>query len=278
MIFLNIYSRCEIKRQIKIDNIVTFFNEFFEHDHYFPGETHNFWEIVCVLSGKVGITAGKDVYVLESGSAVVHEPMEFHSIWSEKGTAPEMIIFSFYAKKMPKLDGRICSLSEEVVEELRRLSEDSEQIFTYGDERGIEPNSVIPGKELEASLFLSRIECTLHKLLSSHSDGLQHQSQSAKNYRFILSVLDKNLYKKLSVTEIAILCNMSESNLKKIFNKFAGCGVMHYFNSMKVKKAAEFIGNGFSVKEAADRLGFTDQNYFSTVFKRVTGVSPAKYK
>jgi len=71
---------------------------------------------------------------------------------------------------------------------------------------------------------------------------------------------------------------MSESNLKKIFYKFAGCGIMHYFNSMKVKKAAEFIGNGLSVKEAASRMGFTDQNYFSTVFKRVTGVSPAKYK
>ncbi|MBQ7039053.1 MAG: AraC family transcriptional regulator [Clostridia bacterium] len=275
---MTVYSKCEIKRTVQIDAIVSFFNEVFEYDHYFSGETHNFWEIVCVLSGKVGVTANKDVYLLESGTAIVHEPMEFHSIWSEKGTAPEIVILSFYAKSMPDLSGRLCQLSEETAEELRTLVGDAHQIFTYGDEREIEPTEIIPGKESDASLLVTRIECTLHKLLATQNEGFIHQSQSAKNYRFILSVLEKNLYKKLTVTDIAVLCNMSESNLKKIFYKFAGCGIMHYFNSMKVKKAAEFIGNGLSVKEAADRLGFTDQNYFSTVFKRITGVSPAKYK
>ena len=255
------FSRCEIKRVVELEAVVTFFNEIFDHDHYFPGETHNFWEIVCVISGKVGITANKDVYMLESGSAVVHEPMEFHSIWSEKGTAPEVVILSFYAKQMPKLESRICKLSEEVIDEIHKLIEEAEQIFTYPDEEKIQLTEVKQGK-----------------LLMSQNDGFYHSSQSAKNYRFILSVLEKNLYKKLTVSEIAVLCNMSESNLKKIFYKFAGCGIMHYFTSMKVKKAAEFIGSGYSVKEAADKLGFTDQNYFSTVFKRVTGVSPAKYK
>lgn len=272
------FSRCEIKRVVELEGVVTFFNEIFDYDHYFPGETHNFWEIVCVISGKVGITANKDVYLLESGSAVVHEPMEFHSIWSEKGTAPEVVILSFYAKQMPKLESRICKLSEEIIEEIRRLVDEAEQIFTYSDDEKIQPTEVKQGKEMEAGMFVSKLEGTLYKLLMSQNDGFYHRSQSAKNYRFILSVLEKNLYKKLTVSEIAVLCNMSESNLKKIFYKFAGCGIMHYFTSMKVKKAAEFIGSGYSVKEAADKLGFTDQNYFSTVFKRVTGVSPAKYK
>ena len=95
---------------------------------------------------------------------------------------------------------------------------------------------------------------------------------------FILSVLEQNIYRKLTISQIAKLCNMSESNLKKVFNKYAAKGIMNYFNTIKIKKAAQCIGSGMSIKETACLLGFSDQNYFSTVFKRVMGVSPAKYK
>lgn len=272
------WRKCNVERMIEIESPVTFFNSVLEYDHYFPGESHDFWEIVCILSGKTGVTADKDVYLLESGNAIVHEPMEFHSIWSEKGTAPEIVILTFYAKKMPKLKGRIFRFTPELSKKLRRMAAEAKDIFTYQDGT-IELLSVRCGKEMEASLMLSRFDCVIHEILATQNEGITgHQSQSAKNYGYILSVLEQNVSEKLTVNEIAHLCNMSESNLKKIFFKFAGCGVMHYFNFMKVKKAAELISNGFSVKESANKVGFTDQNYFSTVFKRITGTSPTKYK
>ena len=44
---------------------------------------HNFWEIVCVLEGEVGVASANDLYTLSKGQAVIHSPMEFHNIWSE---------------------------------------------------------------------------------------------------------------------------------------------------------------------------------------------------
>ena len=58
----------------------------------------------------------------------------------------------------------------------------------------------------------------------------------------------------------------------------AGVGIMVYFNRLKMQRAAELIKEGFSVKEAALSVGFSDQNYFSTVFKRITGRPPTKAK
>lgn len=274
------YSRCPISRTVQIHSIVTFFNALFEKDHYFPGEAHDFWEIVFILSGEVGVTADKDVYLLESGNAVVHKPMEFHSIWSESGTRPEIIILSFYADNMPELqEGRIFRFQQETAEELKKQVALAKSVFTYEAGGEMEPVKIIPGKETEASFIACSLDCVIHKLLQKQNTGFRiHQSQSAKNYMFILSVLEENIYKKLTIPEIAKLCNMSESNLKKVFYKYAGRGIMNYFNTIKVKKAAELIENGMSVKEAASLLEFSDQNYFSTVFKRITGVSPAKYK
>lgn len=34
---------------------------------------------------------------------------------------------------------------------------------------------------------------------------------------------------------------------------------------------------GMSVRQAAAAVGFSDQNYFSTVFKRTTGAAPRIY-
>ena len=41
--------------------------------------------------------------------------------------------------------------------------------------------------------------------------------------------------------------------------------------------AISMLRKGLSVKEISQRLGYTDSNYFSTVFKRVIGVSPTSY-
>ena len=55
----------ELKRGIQIEKFHTFFKIQFRNDYVFNGESHNFWEMVFVLDGSVGITADSDVYVLQ---------------------------------------------------------------------------------------------------------------------------------------------------------------------------------------------------------------------
>ena len=90
--------------------------------------------------------------------------------------------------------------------------------------------------------------------------------------------MENNINTNLSVGEIAEMCHMSEVNLKKTFSRYSGMGVMAYFNNMKIKTAVKMIENGVSVKETAAALGFSNQNYFSTVFKRIMGSAPVYFK
>ena len=43
-------------------------------------------------------------------------------------------------------------------------------------------------------------------------------------------------------------------------------------------EAKQMLSEGEPVTTVADSLGFSSQNYFSTAFKRKTGVSPSEYK
>ena len=104
-----------------------------------------------------------------------------------------------------------------------------------------------------------------------------YESISADNYRRIVRTLEEHIQERLTQADIAGLCSMSEASLKKTFSKYTGIGIMTYFTQMKIRHAMEMLEDGIGINETSERLGFCDRNYFSTVFKRVTGRSPASF-
>lgn len=268
------YGYVDTSDAISIKTIYTAYSGRLEKSHYFAGEQHDFWEMVIVLEGKIGVTAGSDVFELRGGQAVIHEPMEFHRLWSEGDVRPKIIIFSFSASGMPKYRSKVFEIAglKKTGEILAAIRENYETdgINIVGVKNGAFPENQIALKELE--IFV--LEVLSNQL---HTQGVK-KSQTAQNYSKIIEVMEKNIDKGLSVNDIAAMCHMSEINLKKTFSRYSGMGVMAYFNKMKISRARDMIENGVSVKEAATALGFSNQNYFSTVFKRITGNSPVFYK
>ena len=69
----------------------------------FPGESHDFWEFVCVDKGEVTIGAGEETQILKRGEIRFHEPNEFHWVRATGNTAPNLIVISFSCKS-PLMD------------------------------------------------------------------------------------------------------------------------------------------------------------------------------
>ena len=53
---------------------------------------------------------------------------------------------------------------------------------------------------------------------------------------------------------------------------------MKYYNRLKAQVACTYLDEGRSVKETASMLGFADQNYFSSFFKRTIGKNPSEFR
>ena len=266
------YRAVELDNVLAIEKIYTAFGKKYDSSYYFEGEAHDFWEIVIVVDGEIGVTAGSDLFMLKKGQAIIHEPMEFHRLWSEGSTSPELVIFSFAAKNVPEYSAKIFEIAD--IARPKKILEEMQNSFDGGEYKltGISDNirSQIAIKKLE--MFL--IETISQKL----AEAVNVKSRAAENYATIVTLLENNLDKNFSVADIAKMCNMSEINLKKTFSKYSGIGVIKYFNRLKVTAATEMIKNGMSVAETAAALGFANQNYFSTVFRRVAGNPPSFYK
>ena len=54
----------------------------------FPGESHDFWEFLCVDKGEVTVTAGEKKLTLQQGQIIFHEPNEFHNVQANGKIAP----------------------------------------------------------------------------------------------------------------------------------------------------------------------------------------------
>ena len=55
---------------------------------------------------------------------------------------------------------------------------------------------------------------------------------------------------------------------------------LEYLTQIRIEQAKSYLINSniYSISEIADMCGFSDQYYFSRVFKKTVGVSPRDYK
>lgn len=261
----------KVEKTPKITGIYTTYYKKFAPEYRFKGETHNFWELVCVTSGTVSVAADSNIFMLCAGQAVLHPPMQFHNINGAGDTPAEVSVFTFSGENIPDYKNKVCTISE--ITDIAAAYRSAQRCFNIRDGLVIVSTKSDDNAYFE---YVKRLELLLTELRPSSRIG-KPESSKALNYSKIVQVMNENKCRRLSVGELAQLCNMSEIGLQKAFSYYAGMGVMTYFNQLKMRDAVKMLRNGATVKEASLAVGFEDQNYFSTVFKRVMGVPPSEF-
>ena len=84
---------------------------YFEYmsDFSFEGESHDFWEFICVDKGEVEVTGGDKKFILHKGEIAFHEPNEFHNVTATGTIAPNLIVISFDLSVSNKSDLQLSS-------------------------------------------------------------------------------------------------------------------------------------------------------------------------
>ena len=96
----------------------------------------------------------------------------------------------------------------------------------------------------------------------------------------IIAITEENFTDPdLSVSSIAAQLSYNPKYISHAFKEKMGVGYSDYLCAMRIKYAVALFDHGIdSVKNVAILSGFTDPLYFSTVFKKNTGMSPKEYK
>jgi len=104
---------------------------------------------------------------------------------------------------------------------------------------------------------------------------LRHSPLSLK----ISKLVGSGIYEKITPTMLSKKLNMDVSYLCRRFKKDTGKTITTYVNEVKISEAQRLLKNSeLSVFEISERLGFSAQNYFQSVFKKITGSTPVEYR
>ena len=258
----------KIKRRVNIEAFFSAFERSFDKNFSFEGERHNFWELVYVVDGVIGAAEDDKIYKLHKGDIVFHMPMEFHRLWAMDGTSPRAIILSFSLSgtDFGVLDKGVFNISAEEEALLREAVKHTGLCREYEDSQ-------------ESQIAALNVERLMLNIIKNQTpDVRQQKTKGPLNYSRIINVMNENIEKNLSAAELASLCGLSLSNLKKIFKNYSGVGVMDYFSNLKITKAMTMIDEGVAVYEISEALGYSSPNYFSECFKKRSGLTPTEYK
>lgn len=95
----------------------------------------------------------------------------------------------------------------------------------------------------------------------------------------VINFLEENFSKDISLEDAAREVNMSYHYFSKFFKEQVGENFVDYLTNLRIRKAKELLKNSsLSVKEVSYKVGYSDPNYFSKIFKKVTGVTPTEFK
>ncbi|MBQ8421655.1 MAG: helix-turn-helix domain-containing protein [Bacteroidales bacterium] len=135
-----------------------------------------------------------------------------------------------------------------------------------------------------ATKFLNILNALAHasrrKLVSNmyESENLVTSSKSrriSKACRYI----EENISRKVSLSDVARLVNMSDSAFSHFFKKKTGISFITYINNLRVAKACDLLAStSLSASEICYDCGFNNKSNFIRIFTKRKNMTPIEYR
>ena len=130
--------------------------------------------------------------------------------------------------------------------------------------------------------YYHRAVSIFHRIIAEMvREGTERKSDSGyKRLKPALELVNSSYTSpELTVRSVAEHISVSEVYLRRLFARYTSMSPVEYINERRIAYAKELLESGFyGVCDVSSMCGYTDSKYFSTTFKRRTGVSPSEYK
>jgi AraC-like DNA-binding protein len=234
------------------------------------------------LQGPVVLCTTEDEMLLDAGIFYLIPPGVQHG-WRNDGrqtaTTFSFLLDASHPGRWPSNTGveNCCRELETSVGELHRFTTSGDKELHYSfwlaadyltAEQPRQP-SILAGILLT---FLGQIH---ERLLGKSEPSTADPGPAQEIRRLLLS----RVRDRLTIRQIAREVCMSPTRTKETFREAFGCGIMTYFNQLKIWQAKRYLLDlSLTIEQISQQLGFSSPSYFSRAFLKHTGESPTGYR
>ncbi len=116
--------------------------------------------------------------------------------------------------------------------------------------------------------------------------GLMHpiatpedQRQHFRELQRVIEFLETNFISEIDAEKLASIAGLSVPHFNRRFRQLLRLSPMEYVHSLRIQEAQRLLATTTqSVAEVSAATGFYDQSHFTKRFKKVTGITPLKYR
>lgn len=243
--------------------------------------------LIYVLSGKLTLRIGEANYSGKKGTAflipagVNYAPAEV--------TELEYLFFHF---KTPNADGAAANspkitanLSLPCGEYAYTYSLDSSPVIfvpTLSDGSENRRAQELADRVTSLNVWTSSsekllLDCYLRELLVLLSTGTQ--KCASRNLRIILQYIENHYSEDLSLSVLSERFGFSRSYIARLFKNELKTHSVDYINRIRVGAACDLLANSdMRISEISERTGFSEQYYFSRIFRQFCGITPTEFR
>jgi AraC family transcriptional regulator len=95
----------------------------------------------------------------------------------------------------------------------------------------------------------------------------------------VADIINSQFTQRLALADLASQVGVHKVYLGRVFHQYFKCTIGEYVRFLRVERACQKLSmSGASLLDISLECGFADQSHFSRTFKRVTGLTPLRYK
>ncbi len=115
-------------------------------------------------------------------------------------------------------------------------------------------------------------------LLHAHPVQNPHGKREKKRLNQIYQFIDANYQRKITLSEVADLSNLTKEAFCRYFKKMTKLTFTAFVNHYRIDVAKKLLQQGNQITETCFQCGFESISYFNRVFKNTTGTNPMAFK
>ena len=123
----------------------------------------------------------------------------------------------------------------------------------------------------------------IHEMVLELTKAVHEHKLQGQNYPKLISDTMEYLYlhlgEEIRLQELSQIVHVSPSYLSKYFRQVTGMTISQYLTIERCKKAAELLSSSeYQIQEISSFVGYSDNNYFVKVFRKIYGQTPSEYR
>jgi two-component system response regulator YesN len=149
---------------------------------------------------------------------------------------------------------------------------DSSEIFGLNDNYINEINSLKTVEDL--TYWLSKIMARFTDCVFDLAD-IRHKDTIFKAFDYI----KKNYMLPITLEDVARHVYLNPSYFSRVFRNEMKCTFVSYVNKIRINASKSLLADtSLPLTDISSMVGFEDQSYFTKVFKKITGVTPGRFR